>query len=105
MKKFANYCNVKYAVGCANGTDAIYLALKSLNLKKNSEVLMPAMTYCSTIFSIIRAGLKPILVDINKNNPTISIDEIKKKITNKTKVVLIFHFYGQSCEFYELKKF
>ena len=78
-KKFANYCNVKYAVGCANGTDAIYLALKSLNLDSNSEVIMPAMTYCSTIFSIIRAGLKPVLVDIDKNNPTISIDEIKKK--------------------------
>lgn len=103
-KKFANYCNVKYAVGCANGTDAIYLALKSLNLKKNSEVIMPAMTYCSTIFSIIRAGLKPILVDIDKNNPTISIDEIKKKITNKTKAVLIVHLYGQSCQFYKLKK-
>ena len=46
---------------------------------------MPAMTYCSTIFSIIRAGLKPILVDINKNNPTISIDEIKKKLQTKLK--------------------
>ena len=53
-------------------------SLKIIKFKKNSEVLMPAMTYCSTIFSIIRAGLKPILVDINKNNPTISIDEIKK---------------------------
>ena len=78
-KNFAIYCKTKFAVGCANGTDAIYLALKALNLKKNSEVIMPAMTYCSTVFSIIRSGLKPVLVDIDKNKPTISLDEIKKK--------------------------
>ena len=103
-KKFANYCNTKYAIGCANGTDAIYLALKSLNLKKNSEVIMPAMTYCSTIFSIIRAGLKPVLVDIEKNSPVISNEKIIKKITNKTKVVLLVHLYGESCRYYKLKK-
>ena len=85
-KSFAKYSNTKYAVGCANGTDAIYLALRSLNLKKNSEVIMPAMTYCSTVFSIIRSGLKPVLVDIDKNKPIISINEIKKKLTREQKL-------------------
>jgi dTDP-4-amino-4,6-dideoxygalactose transaminase len=103
-KKFAKYCNVKYAVGCANGTDAIYLALKSLNLKKNSEVIMPAMTYCSTIFSVIRAGLKPVLVDIENNSSVISIEGIKSKITKNTKVILLVHLYGQSCHFDKLIK-
>ncbi len=103
-KKFAKYCNTKYAIGCANGTDAIFLALKSLNLKKNSEVIMPAMTYCSTIFSTIRAGLKPVLVDIEKNSPIISIDNIRKNINKKTKVILLVHLYGESCHFYKLKK-
>ena len=82
-KKFAQYCNTKYAIGCGNGTDAIYLAIKSLNLRKNSEVLLPAMTYCSTVFSVMRAGLKPVLVDIDKDNPTISIDNLKKKYQKK----------------------
>lgn len=103
-KEFASYCNTKYAIGCANGTDAIYLALKSLNLKKNSEVIMPAMTYCSTIFSIIRAGLKPVLVDIEKNSPVISNEKIKQKINSKTKVILLVHLYGESCRYHKLKK-
>ena len=98
-KEFATYCNTKYAIGCANGTDAIYLALKSLNLKKNSEVIMPAMTYCSTIFSVIRAGLKPVLVDIENNSSIISNKDIIKKITNKTKVIMLVHLYGESCRY------
>jgi dTDP-4-amino-4,6-dideoxygalactose transaminase len=103
-ENFARYSKTKFAVGCANGTDAIYLALKALNLKKNSEVIMPAMTYCSTVFSIIRSGLKPVLVDIDKNKPIISIDEIKKKINKRTKAIMLVHLYGESCEFYKLKK-
>lgn len=103
-KKFAEYCNVKYAIGCANGTDALYLAIKSLNLKKNSEVLLPAMTYCSTIFSVIRAGLKPILVDIEKDSPNISIENLKNKISKKTKLIILVHLYGESCKFHQIKK-
>ena len=61
---FAKFCNSKYAVGCANGTDALTIALRSLNLKKDSEVIIPAMTYCSTAFAVLNANLKPILVDL-----------------------------------------
>ncbi len=62
------------------------------------------MTYCSTIFSVIRAGLKPILVDIEKDSPTISVDEIKKKINKKTRLIILVHLYGDSCKFNQLKK-
>ena len=79
-KNFSKFCGSKYAIGCANGTDALTLALKSLNLPKNSEVIIPAMTYCSTAFSVINANLKPVLVDIDKNSPNISIKEIKKNV-------------------------
>ena len=72
-KNFSKFIGCNYAISCANGTDAITLALKSLNLPKNSEVIMPAMTYCSTAFAIINAGLKPVLVDLDKNKPTIDI--------------------------------
>ena len=78
-KKFAKYCGAKYAIGCGNGTDALYLAIKSLELPKNSEVIIPAMTYCSTLFAVIEAGLKPVLVDLEKNTSTLSFEEIKKK--------------------------
>ena len=59
-KNFAKFCKAKYAIGCSNGTDALTVALKSFNFPKNSEVIIPAMTYCSTAFSIINAGLKPV---------------------------------------------
>ena len=102
--KFANYCNTKFAIGCANGTDALYLALKSLKLPKNAEVILPAMTYCSTAFSVIRAGLKPILVDIEESSPNMSIEKIKSKISSRTKVILIVHLYGESFKYSLLKK-
>ena len=78
-KKFSKFCNSKFAISCSNGTDAITLALLSLNLKKSSEVILPAMTYASTFYAVINAGLKPILVDINFDDPLINIDNIKKK--------------------------
>ena len=103
-KSFAKFCNANYAISCANGTDALTIALKILNLPKNSEVIIPAMTYCSTAFSVINAGLKPILVDLEKNKPTISIKEIKKKITSKTKVIMPVHLYGSVVDINEIKK-
>ena len=101
---FKNYCGSNYAVSCGNGTDALTLALKSLNLPKNSEVIIPAMTYCSTAFAVINAGLKPILVDIEKNQPTISVNKIKKKITKQTKVIMPVHLYGSSADIRGIKK-
>lgn len=77
-KKFASYIKSKDAIACSNGTDALTLALKSLNLNKNSEVIIPAMTYVSTAFSVINAGLKPVLVDIDYNTGLMNLDLIKK---------------------------
>ena len=76
--KFSKFCNCKYSIGVANGTDALTLALKALNLKEGSEVIIPAMTYCSTAFAVINANLKPVLVDIESNSPLIAVDKIKK---------------------------
>ena len=92
-KKFSNFCKVKYSIGCANGTDALFLSLYALNLPKNSEVILPSMTWISTLLAVIHNNLKPILVDIDKNNPLISIKNIKKKINSKTKVILPVHLY------------
>ena len=103
-KKFSEYCSIKYSVGCANGTDALYLALKTLNLPKNSEVIVPAMTWISTVLSIVNCGLKPILVDVDKNNSLISIDEIKNKINKKTKVIMPVHLYGGVVDIKEIRK-
>ena len=103
-KNFAKFCNSKFAIGCANGTDALTIALKSLNLKKNSEVIIPAMTYCSTAFSVLNANLKPVLVDTDFLSSTIDIDKIKKKITKKTKVIMPVHLYGSVTNISKIKK-
>ena len=102
-KKFANFCQSKYAISCANGSDALYLALKSLNLSKGSEVIVPAMTWISTISAVILNNLKPVLVDININDPLISLSKIKKKITKKTKAIIPVHLYGSAVDISEIK--
>ena len=103
-EKFAKFTNSKFAISCANGTDAITIALKSLNLKEGSEVIIPAMTYCSTAFAVINANLKPILADINYLEPTINLNEIKKKITKKTKVIMPVHLYGSVANIMGIRK-
>ena len=103
-KSFAKFCGTKYAISCANGTDALTIALKILNLPKDSEVIIPAMTYCSTAFAVINAGLKPVLVDISSFEPTISLERLKNKITNKTKVILPVHLYGSVVNINKIKK-
>ena len=102
-RKFSLFCGSRYAISCSNGTDAITLALLSLNLKKNSEVILPAMTYASTFYAIINAGLKPVLVDINIDNPLINIQQILKKITKKTKVIIPVHLYGSVFDIASLR--
>ena len=103
-KNFSKICKSKFSIGCANGTDALTIALKSLNLKKDSEVIIPAMTYCSTAFSVINANLKPVLVDTEFMKSTISIQHLKKKINNKTRVIMPVHLYGSVVNIDEIKK-
>ena len=103
-KNFAKFCKAKYAISCANGTDALTIALKILNLPKNSEVIIPAMTYCSTAFAVINAGLKPVLIDITSFEPTISIDKLKNAITDNTKVIMPVHLYGSVSNILSIRK-
>ena len=101
---FAKFCGSKFAISCGNGTDALTIALKALNLPNNSEVIIPAMTYCSTAFAVINANLKPVLVDTEYLTPTINIEDLRKKITKKTKVILPVHLYGSVVNITSIKK-
>ncbi len=103
-KNFSKFTNSKYSVGCANGTDALYLALKSLDLPKNSEVIVPAMTWISTVLAIVNNNLKPVLVDVNKYDALISLNDIKKKLNKKTKVILPVNLYGGIVDIKKIKK-
>ncbi|MDC0645058.1 DegT/DnrJ/EryC1/StrS family aminotransferase [Candidatus Pelagibacter ubique] len=103
-KEFSHYIGTKYAVGVGNGTDALYLSLKFLNLKPNDEVITVSNSYLSTVSSIYLAGSKARLIDVNYNDYQISVDEIKKNINKKTKAIIAVHLCGIPCDIEEIKK-
>ena len=98
VKKFENdfskYNNRKYGVAVSSGTGALEIALKSLNLKKNDEVIIPTFSIISTALCVIKLNLKPVLVDSNIKNWNMNPDEVIKKISRKTKAIIITHIYG-----------
>lgn len=103
-EEFANYCGVKYAIGVANGLDALVLSLKALDLPEGSEVIVPSNTYIATILSIINAGLKPVLVEPCIQTYNIDPQKIEEKITVRTKAILVVHLYGKLCDMEAISK-
>ena len=94
---FKNYKKSKIAISVNSCTAALHLALLSLNIKRGDEVITTPMTFCSTINSILLAGAKPVLVDINLSTLNIDENKIRKKITKKTKAIILVHFAGLPC--------
>lgn len=96
------YLNVKHIIPCANGTDALQIALMSLDLKKGDEVICPAFTYVATAEVISLLGLKPILSDVDPDTFNITAKIISPLISNKTKAIIPVHLYGQSTDMEEI---
>tara|TARA_A100001011_G_scaffold174431_1_gene183128 strand:+ start:418 stop:1548 length:1131 start_codon:yes stop_codon:yes gene_type:complete len=92
------YLNVKHVIPCANGTDALQLALMSLNLSPGDEIITSNFTFASTAEVILLMGLKLKLVDINEQTFNIDPLSIEKAITSKTKAIIPVHLFGQSAE-------
>ncbi len=97
-KNFARILKSKFSIGVTNATSGLHLAVKSLGIKKGDEVIVPTLTFAATANSVIYCGAKPILADIDERTFNISPEEIKKKITKRTKAVIVVHYGGQSCE-------
>lgn len=95
---YAKSYGVKNVISCANGTDAIYIALKSLNIGLGDEVITVANSWISTSETITQAGANPIFVDINPKFFTIDTSKIEKKITEKTKAIIPVHLFGHPAE-------
>lgn len=104
-KKIASLLKVKYAVTCSNGTSAIYLALKSLGIGQGDEVLLPNITFPATANAVLMTGAKIVLVDINSHEPSLSLKDLNKKITKKTKALIVVHISGRSANIEEIVKF
>ena len=104
-KEFAKFIGVKEAIGVANGTDAIEIALRSLNINKNDEVITVSHTAVGTVAAIEAIGAKPILVDIENDYFTMSADKLNEALSKKTKALVVVHLYGMPANLDNIIKF
>lgn len=98
QNELAAYLDVKHVITCANGTDALQISMMALGLKPGDEIITPSFTYIATTEVIGLLGLKPVFVDCNPENFNISVDEVEKAITKKTKAIVPVHLFGQSSD-------
>ncbi len=101
-ENLSQYLNAKYIIPCANGTDALQIALMALDLEEGDEVILPAFTYIATAEVIALLKLKPVLVDVNENDFNISTKSIRNAITSKTRCIVPVHLFGQSAQMQEI---
>ncbi len=102
-KNLKKFFNIKYALGVNSGTDALKIALKALNLKKNSEVIIPTLTATATGSAVLEAGAKPVIIDVDESgniNPLI----LKKKISTRTKAIIVVHLHGNPANINQILK-
>lgn len=100
-EKFAQYSEVAHAVGLNSGTAALHLALDSLGIK-SGEVIVPSLTFVATVHAVLYNGAKPVFADINEHTLTIDPEDVKRKITPKTKAIIVVHYGGTPCAMDEI---
>jgi dTDP-4-amino-4,6-dideoxygalactose transaminase len=96
--EFAAYCGAKHGVGVANGTEALFLALKALGIGPGDEVIVPANTFIATAAAVCHAGGTPVFADIDPDTYCIDPAKIKSAVTAKTKAIMPVHLYGHPAE-------
>ena len=97
-KKFSKFVGNKYSIAICNGTAALEVAIKSLKLPKQSEIMVPGRSFFASASCIVNTGHKPIFVDVDLLTQNISIKDIRKKITKKTKAIICVHLAGLPCD-------
>ena len=95
-KIFAKYCNRKYCIGVSSGTDAIFIALKSLGIGEGDEVITTSLSWIATANAISMTGANPVFCDID-DDLNINVDSLNKMISKKTKAILPVHYTGRAC--------
>ena len=101
-EEFAAYCGTKYCVGCGNGLDALFLALKAYGIKEGDEVIVPSNTYIATALAVSYTGATPVFVEPEEKYFNINPKEIENKITDRTKAIMAVHLYGQPAKMDEI---
>jgi len=103
-KEFAEYCGSKHCIGVGNGTDSLYIALKSLGIGRGDEVITSAFSFIATSEAITLSGAKTVFVDIDPFSYNINVNKIEEKITDKTKAIIPVHLYGRPAEMDKIEK-
>lgn len=101
---FAKFTGTKYAIGVSNATSALHLSIKSLEIGKGDEVIVPDMTFVATANAVMFSGATPVFADVEIDTMNISVESIKEKITSKTKAIIPVHFAGKVCDINKIIK-
>ena len=101
-EKLSAYCGAKYCITCANGTDALQIALMALGIGVGDEVITPGFTYIATAETVALLGAKPIYVDVDAKTYNLDINQLENAITPKTKAIIPVSLYGQCADFDEI---
>jgi UDP-2-acetamido-2-deoxy-ribo-hexuluronate aminotransferase len=101
-QNLSNYLGIEHVIPCANGTDALQIALMGLGLKPGDEVITPSFTFIATTEVVALLGLKPVFADVDSKTFCIDPASIEKQITKKTKAIVPVHLYGQSAPMKEI---
>ena len=93
-----NYLQIKHVIPCANGTDALQIAMMALDLKKGDEIIVPSFTFIATAEVVSLLKLTPVIVEVDENTFNITAEIVEKAITPRTKAIVPVHLFGQSCD-------
>ena len=100
--EFATYIGTEHCVSCANGTDAIEIALQAIGLGEGDEVIVPAMSWIATAEAVTTVGATPVFADVLPDEWTIDPKDVRTKITDRTKAIIPVHFYGRAARMDEI---
>ncbi|MCR4635505.1 MAG: DegT/DnrJ/EryC1/StrS family aminotransferase [Butyrivibrio sp.] len=103
-KEFSKYIGMQYGLGVFNGTVALHLAMLTLGIAEGDEVIVPSFTYVASVNAITYVGGTPVFVDSKRDTWQMDPEDVRKKITDKTKAIVVVHLYGHPCEMDELTK-
>ena len=97
-KAYAEFCGVKHALTCTNGTVALHLALLALGIGPGDEVIVPTLTFVATSNSVMYVGAKPVMIDAEEQTWNMDPAQIEAKITPRTKAIIVVHLYGHPVD-------
>jgi dTDP-4-amino-4,6-dideoxygalactose transaminase len=104
-REFARYLGARYCVGVGSGFDALKLSLLALGLERTDEVVLPANTFIATYLSVIAAGARPVLCDVDPRTHNVSVETLRPAVTRRTRVLLPVHLFGNPCPMREIVAF